>query len=65
MSVATNLVPNASLIRIKREEEALDHIKQYYVLCEHKTAKYTAAICLYNALDTGRAIIFCQVISFG
>ncbi|XP_073988291.1 DEAD-box helicase Dbp80-like isoform X2 [Rhodnius prolixus] len=60
MSVATNLVPNASLIRIKREEEALDHIKQYYVLCEHKTAKYTAAICLYNALDTGRAIIFCQ-----
>uniref|UniRef100_A0A161MNN2 RNA helicase n=1 Tax=Triatoma infestans TaxID=30076 RepID=A0A161MNN2_TRIIF len=54
------IVPNAIIIRIKQDEEALEHIKQFYVICEHKDAKYAAAVTIYKVLYIGQAFIFCQ-----
>uniref|UniRef100_T1HI83 RNA helicase n=1 Tax=Rhodnius prolixus TaxID=13249 RepID=T1HI83_RHOPR len=60
MQFAKGIVPNPVLIRLKREEESLDNIKQYYVVCEHKDEKYAAITNIYGAVTVGQAMIFCQ-----
>lgn len=60
MQFAKGIVPNPVLIRLKREEESLDNIKQFYVICEHKDAKYAAITNIYGAVTVGQAMIFCQ-----
>ena len=61
MSFATNVVNDAVIIRLRKEEESLDNIKQYYVKCDSPEAKYEALANLYGALTIGQTMVFCHV----
>lgn len=58
---AEQVVPDPNIIRLKREEETLDTIKQFYVLCKEKEDKFTALCDLYGCLTIAQAMIFCHV----
>lgn len=62
MDFAEAIVPNPVLIRLRREEESLDNIKQYYVMCKNSEEKYSAIANIYGAITIGQAMIFCKVI---
>jgi ATP-dependent RNA helicase DDX19/DBP5 len=61
MEFARNIVPNAYVISLKREEESLDNIKQYYVMCRTHEEKYAAITNIYGVVTIGQAMIFCHV----
>lgn len=61
MDFAEVIVPNPFIIRLKREEESLDNIQQYYVKCANEQQKYAAVTNIYGSVGVGQAIIFCQV----
>ncbi|KAK4878991.1 hypothetical protein RN001_007137 [Aquatica leii] len=54
------IVPNPLIVRLKREEESLDNIEQYYVKCANKQDKYNAVTNIYGTVGVGQAIIFCH-----
>jgi len=60
MNFAENIIKDPVIIRLKREEESLDNIGQYWAQCETPEAKYTAIDNLYGVITIGQAIIFCQ-----
>lgn len=61
MLFAEAIVSNPVIIRLKREEESLNNIKQYYVNCKSLEEKYSAISNIYGVVTIGQAIIFCQV----
>lgn len=61
MEFAEYIAPQSIIIRLKREEESLDNIKQYYVRCNNDKEKYQAIRNIYGLITVGQAIIFCQV----
>lgn len=61
MKFAESIIPNPIILRLRREEESLDNIKQYYVFCKTEQEKYTAISNIYGVITIGQAIIFCQV----
>lgn len=61
MRFAQEVVKNAVLIRLRREEESLDNIKQYYIECSSLEEKYQALSNIYGAISIGQSMIFCQV----
>ncbi|CAG9854297.1 unnamed protein product [Phyllotreta striolata] len=60
MGFAEHIVKNPIIIRLKREEESLDNIRQYYVRCKNQSDKYHAITNIYGTVGIGQAIIFCQ-----
>lgn len=58
---AERIIPDPNIIRLKREEETLDTIKQYYVLCRNKQDKFDALCNIYGAITIAQAMIFCHV----
>ncbi|XP_076805990.1 ATP-dependent RNA helicase DDX19A-like [Clavelina lepadiformis] len=60
MKFAQHIVRNPNLIRLRRDEETLDNIKQYYVKCVNMEKKYESLTNLYGVLSVGQAIIFCH-----
>lgn len=60
MDFAEIIVPNPIIIRLLREEESLDNIKQYYVKCKNAEDKYKAICNIYGVITIGQAIIFCH-----
>merc|ERR1712066_54915 len=60
MDFAENIVPNPVIIRLRREEESLDNIKQYWVQCETPQEKYMSIANIYGVVTIGQAIIFCH-----
>lgn len=64
MEFAQAIVPNPILIRLKREEESLDNIKQYYVICGSQEEKYNAIANIYGGITVGQVMIFCHVSVF-
>lgn len=58
---AERLVPDPNIIRLKREEETLDTIKQYYVLSRNTNDKFNALCNIYGAITIAQAMIFCHV----
>lgn len=60
MEFAEVIVPDPIIIRLKREEESLDNIKQYFVLCHNQDEKYSAIANIYGGITVGQAIIFCH-----
>uniref|UniRef100_A0A8C0YCF5 RNA helicase n=1 Tax=Cyprinus carpio carpio TaxID=630221 RepID=A0A8C0YCF5_CYPCA len=58
---AERVVPDPNIIKLKREEETLDTIKQYYVLCNSKEDKFNALCNIYGAITIAQAMIFCHV----
>lgn len=63
MDFAEVIVPNPLIIRLKREEESLDNIQQYFVRCANEQQKYAAITNIYGSVGVGQAIIFCHVCS--
>lgn len=61
MDFAEYIVPNPIIIRLLREQESLDNIKQYYVQCKNQEEKYQAIQNIYGVITVGQAIIFCHV----
>lgn len=61
MEFAAVIVPKPLIIRLKREEESLDNIQQYYVKCANQLEKYNALTNIYGTVGVGQAIIFCHV----
>lgn len=57
---AQKVVPDPNIIKLKREEETLDTIKQYYVLCSNREEKFQALCNLYGAITIAQAMIFCH-----
>ncbi|XP_076022935.1 ATP-dependent RNA helicase DDX19A [Genypterus blacodes] len=57
---AERVVPEPNIIRLKREEETLDNIKQFYVVCKEKEDKFTALCNLYGVLTIAQAVVFCH-----
>lgn len=55
------IVPDPNIIKLKREEETLDTIKQYYVICNNKEEKFQALCNIYGAITIAQAMIFCHV----
>ncbi|ETN57879.1 DEAD box ATP-dependent RNA helicase [Anopheles darlingi] len=60
MEFAEYIVPNPIIIRLAREQESLDNIKQYYVKCRDQNEKYQAISNIYGVITVGQAIIFCH-----
>lgn len=63
MEFAQHIVKNSIVIKLKREQESLDNIKQYYVRCRDAKEKYQAIQNIYGVITIGQAIIFCHVSS--
>lgn len=61
MKFAEIIINNPLIIRLLKEEESLDNIKQYYVKCKDLGEKYTAITNIYGVITIGQAIIFCHV----
>ncbi|KAL6119436.1 uncharacterized protein ACO6RY_04010 [Pungitius sinensis] len=57
---AEHVVPDPNIIKLKREEETLDTIKQFYVICKEKEDKFTSLCNLYGSLTIAQAMIFCH-----
>ncbi|KAM9061818.1 ATP-dependent RNA helicase DDX19B isoform X2 [Sarcophilus harrisii] len=57
---ARKVVPDPNIIKLKREEETLDTIKQYYVMCNNRDEKFQALCNLYGAITIAQAMIFCH-----
>ena len=50
----------SQIIRLRREEESIDNIGQYWVQCETPELKYNAIANIYGVVTIGQAMIFCQ-----
>lgn len=61
MDFAEAIVSNPVTIRLKREEESVENIKQYYVVCHSQDEKYQAIANIYGVVTIGQAMIFCHV----
>lgn len=57
---ATKIVNDPMIIRLRRSEESLSYIKQFYVRCESFESKYRALSNIFGLLTVGQSIIFCQ-----
>ena len=56
------VISDPNIIRLRRSEESLDNIKQYYVWCRAgDEGKYTALTNIYGVLTIGQCIVFCRV----
>ncbi|GAB0091429.1 RNA helicase [Sergentomyia squamirostris] len=60
MDFAEYIVEDPTIIRLKREQESLDNITQYYVHCRNQDDKYQAIQNIYGVITVGQAIIFCH-----
>ncbi|XP_041566064.1 DEAD-box helicase Dbp80, partial [Drosophila elegans] len=60
MDFARLIVVDPTIIRLLREEESLDNIKQFYVKCKNEEGKYNAIQNIYGCISIGQAIIFCH-----
>ena len=60
MDFAENIVSNPVTIKLRREEESLNDIKQYYMNCDTPEAKYRSIANIYGVVTIGQAMIFCH-----
>ena len=61
MKFAQAVVPDPVTIKLKREEESLDNIKQYYIECPNTKDKFDALANIYGSISIGQSMIFCHV----
>lgn len=58
---ATKVVKDPMIIRLRRQEESLSYIKQFYVKCDNFESKYRALTNIYGIITVGQSIVFCHV----
>ncbi|XP_059178565.1 DEAD-box helicase Dbp80-like [Physella acuta] len=60
MDFAEKVIPNDPvIIKLRREEESLENIKQYYIECNDQEEKFIALANIYGAISIGQSMIFC------
>ncbi|XP_078741968.1 LOW QUALITY PROTEIN: ATP-dependent RNA helicase DDX19A-like [Lampetra fluviatilis] len=57
---ATKVVPDPNVIRLRRDEETLDNIRQLYISCDAQEDKFHAISNIYGAITIAQAMIFCH-----
>lgn len=60
MKFAETIIPDPIILRLKREEESLDNIKQYFVTCSNEDDKFKALANIYSVISIGQAMVFCR-----
>lgn len=60
MNFAEQIITDPIIIRLRREEETLDNVQQYYIPCPVPEDKYKALQNIYGAVSIGQTIIFCR-----
>lgn len=61
MKFATSIIPNPVVLKLKKEEQSLDNIKQFYVKCRSEEDKFQALANIYGTVSVGQAMVFCHV----
>lgn len=62
MDFAQAVIPRSPIvIKLRREEESLDNIKQFYIECTDVEAKFHALSNIYGTISIGQSMIFCAV----
>lgn len=61
MRFAQTVIPDPILIKLKREEQSLDTIKQFYVMCSNESEKYESLCNIYGTITIGQTMIFCKM----
>ena len=61
MKFAESIIPDPIVIRLRREEESLENIRQFYVLCSGMEQKFEALSNMYGVISIGQCIVFCHV----
>ena len=64
MKFAQTIVTNPVIIQLRREEESLDNIKQFYVTCRNQEEKFQALSNMYGVVSMGQCMVFCHVSLF-
>ncbi|CAF0820620.1 unnamed protein product [Didymodactylos carnosus] len=60
MDFAKRVIENPVIFRLKREEQSLTNIRQYYIRCQDDDEKYDAIKTIYVNITVGQAMIFCR-----
>lgn len=60
LSFAKSIIRDANIITLRREEESLSNINQFFVRAQSDNDKIQALFNIYNILGTGQAMIFCR-----
>ena len=63
MSFAKKIIQDPVILRLKKEEQSLDNIKQFYVRCQNEEDKFKALANIYGTITVGQAMVFCHVSS--
>jgi len=61
MRFAESIVHDAIIIKLRREQQSLDNIKQYYIECNSLEDKFSALSNIYGSISIGQSMIFCHV----
>jgi ATP-dependent RNA helicase DDX19/DBP5 len=61
MEFAESIIPDPIIIRLRRDEETLENIRQFYVVCIGMEQKFESLINIYGVISIGQCIIFCKV----
>lgn len=61
MKFATSIIPSPVVLKLKKEEQSLDNIKQFYVKCRSEEDKFQALANIYGTVSVGQAMVFCHV----
>ncbi|KAL3085857.1 hypothetical protein niasHT_039021 [Heterodera trifolii] len=56
---ADQLIADPTLITIRRQDQSLPYIRQYFVRCKDREDKYQSILSLYSVLTVSSCIIFC------
>lgn len=60
MKFAESIISDPIIIRLRREEESLENIRQFYVICGGMEEKFGALCNMYGVLSVGQCIVFCH-----
>ncbi|KAI3416071.1 ATP-dependent RNA helicase ddx19a [Globodera pallida] len=56
---ADKLIADPTVITIRRQDQSLPYIRQYFVRCRDREDKYQSILSLYSVLTISSCIIFC------
>ncbi|KAI1706723.1 DEAD/DEAH box helicase domain-containing protein [Ditylenchus destructor] len=56
---AEQLIADPVIITIRRQDQSLPYIRQYYIRCKGRDDKYKSIVALYQSLTVASSIIFC------
>lgn len=60
LKFAKSIIKEANIITLRREEETIDNIRQFYVATPNDSAKISALRNIYGVIGAGQAVIFCK-----